>query len=385
MALALVRAGIVGTFACGLPLSASAQQPALPTGGSVVAGSATISNPTASSQRITQSSDKAIINWQGFSIGKPNSVQFVQPGSGSVVLNRVVGDNASAIYGSLSANGQVFLVNPHGIYFGAGASLDVGGLVASTLDISNKDFLNGNYVFSRNAASGTGAGVTNAGTINTRAGGYVVLAGDYANNSGVIRANVGQVALAAGKKVTLDLNGDHLINLAVNEKTLSNLAGVSNSGTIVADGGKVVMTAATARSLAGTVVNNSGVIKATGTVEKNGAIYLMGDGGDVSNSGTLNASGVNGGNVTVQSKTGTTLVSGNINVSGTAGQGGTAQFLGERVGVTDHADVNASGTIGGGTVLVGGDYQGKNAAVQNADATYLGDNATIEADAVDSG
>ncbi|HET7635070.1 MAG TPA: filamentous hemagglutinin N-terminal domain-containing protein, partial [Burkholderiales bacterium] len=385
MALALARAGIIGTLACGLPLSAAAQQATLPTGGSVVAGSATISNPTATSRRITQSSDKAIINWQGFSIGKPNSVQFVQPGSGSVVLNRVVGDNPSAIYGSLSANGQVFLVNPRGIYFGPGASLDVGGLVASTLDISNKDFLDGNYVFSRSDASGSGAGVTNAGTINTRAGGYVVLAGDYANNSGVIRANVGQVALAAGNKVTLDLNGDHLINLAVNEKTLSNLAGVSNSGKIVADGGKVVMTAATARNLAGTVVNNTGVIQATGTVEKNGAIYLMGDGGDVSNSGTLNAGGVNGGSVTVQSKTGTTLVSGDIDVTGTAGHGGTAQILGERVGLTDHADVNASGTTGGGTVLVGGDYQGKNAAVQNAFQTAVGSEATINADATQSG
>ncbi|MDP1671821.1 MAG: filamentous hemagglutinin N-terminal domain-containing protein, partial [Burkholderiales bacterium] len=299
---ALATIGFCSLLLPGLP--AQAQQ--LPSGGSVISGSATIHNPAPTQQVITQGSDKAIINWQGFSIGQGHSVQFVQPGSGSVVLNRVVGSDPSAIYGSLSANGRVFLVNPQGIYFSPTASLDVGGLVASTLNISNDDFLAGRYIFRRDPGAPANASVINDGLIRARDNGYVVLAGDYAANRGIVEARLGTVALASGAQVTLDMQGDSLINLAVSEKSVSELAGVANSGELNAEGGRVIMTAAVARDLAGTVVNNSGVIRARGTVEKDGAIYLVGDGGDVSSSGNLNAGGSRGGTVTVQSKTGTT-------------------------------------------------------------------------------
>src|SRR5690606_28224154 len=121
------------------------------------------------------------------------------------------------------------LVNPQGIYFSPSASLNVGGLVASTLNISNEDFLAGRYIFNRDPISPANASVINEGLIRAREGGYVVLAGDYAANRGIVEARLGTVALAAGAKVTLDLQGDSLINLAVNEKTVSELAGVSNS------------------------------------------------------------------------------------------------------------------------------------------------------------
>src|SRR5579859_6593334 len=114
-----------------------------PTGGQVVAGQANIATKNSNSLLITQASQSAIINWQQFNIGSGQYVQFLQPSSSSVVLNRVVGGNASSILGNLSANGQVFLVNPNGIFFGKGASLDVQGIVASTLDIANGDFMSG--------------------------------------------------------------------------------------------------------------------------------------------------------------------------------------------------------------------------------------------------
>ncbi|MDP2811447.1 MAG: filamentous hemagglutinin N-terminal domain-containing protein, partial [Rhodocyclaceae bacterium] len=264
----------------------------LPAGGAVVGGaaSATIGYPAANRMVVNQVIDRSIINWQSFSIGSGNYVQFIQPSSSSVVLNRVVGGSPSDILGSMSANGQVFLVNPNGVFFGAGASIDVAGLVATTLAIRDQDFLAGNHVFSRDAASPALAKVTNAGTIAARDGGYVVLAGDYAANTGVIQARLGTVALAAGNKLTLDLQGDRLINFAVNEKTLASLAGVANAGQLLADGGRVVMTAAVAGDLAATVVNNTGLVQAQSMVEHDGSIYLAADGGSIRVGGTLDAS-----------------------------------------------------------------------------------------------
>ena len=106
---------------------------ALPEGANLVVGQATVSTPSANAMVVTQGSDKAILNWQAFNIGVGQSMQFVQPNAASVALNRVVGANPSSIYGSLNANGQVFLINPTGVMFAPGAQVDVGGLVASTL------------------------------------------------------------------------------------------------------------------------------------------------------------------------------------------------------------------------------------------------------------
>ncbi|MBS0322519.1 MAG: filamentous hemagglutinin N-terminal domain-containing protein, partial [Proteobacteria bacterium] len=253
----------------------------LPSGGQVVAGAATIASAGPGQQVITQGSDRAIIHWQDFSIGAGNAVRFVQPGATSVILNRVTGSDPSRILGNLTANGQVFLVNPQGIYFGAGARLDVGGLVASTLSLRDDDFMTGRYRFSR-VETGTGrAEVVNDGALRARDQGYVVLAGDYAANRGVIEARLGSVLLAAGQQMTLDVAGDRLIGYAVNERTVAELAGVANSGQLMADGGRVVMTAATARSLASSAVNNSGAIQARGVAEQGGTVYLLADGGDI--------------------------------------------------------------------------------------------------------
>ena len=205
---------------------------ALPTGGIVTAGSAGI-NSGASSTIVTQSTQNVAINWQSFNIGQREFVRFVQPNSNSVALNRVLGSDPSNILGTLSANGKLFLLNPNGILFGQGASVNVGGLVASTLNITESDFMAGSYAF-----SGTGSGkIHNQGSISTNSdGGYVALLGANVSNDGVISAKLGTVALAAGNAVTLDVAGDCLINVTVYQGAINAL--VQNGGLIRTDGGR---------------------------------------------------------------------------------------------------------------------------------------------------
>lgn len=277
-------------LAMSLALSFGAGVYALPSGGVVSAGAASIAG-TATTTTITQSTQNAAINWQSFGIGAGQAVQFVQPNSSAVALNRVLGANPSVILGNLSANGQVFLVNPGGVLFGSGASVNVGGLVASTLNITDANFMAGRYIFS-NPGTGT---VVNQGAINAD-GGYVALLGTKVGNQGVISARLGAVALAAGNAVTLDLTGDKLLNVTVDQGAVRALA--ENGGLIQADGGLVLMTAQGAGSLLSTAVNNTGVIRAQTLSSRNGTIKLLADmdSGTVNAGGTLDASAPHGGN-----------------------------------------------------------------------------------------
>jgi filamentous hemagglutinin family protein len=262
---------------------------ALPVGGVVSAGSATIGSGGGTTT-ITQASQNAAINWQSFNIGTGETVNFVQPNASATALNRVLGADPSSILGSLNANGKVFLVNPNGIVFGQGASVNVGGLVGSTRNISDSDFMAGQYNF-----EGTGPGsVVNHGTINAN-GGSVALLGANVSNQGVIQAQMGSVALAAGDAFTLDVAGDGLLNVAVNKGAVDAL--VQNGGLIQADGGRVLMTAQSANSLLTSSVNNTGVVRAQTLENHNGTIMLMGDmqSGTVNVAGTLDASAPNGG------------------------------------------------------------------------------------------
>ncbi len=152
----LLGGGVIATLLVGFSTPAGA----LPTGGAVAAGGAAITRAPAQ-LTVNQSTQNVVINWQSFGIGAEEGVTFVQPNSNAVALNRVVGQDPSVILGSLTANGQVFVVNPNGVLFGQGAQVNVGGLVASTLGISDTDFMAGNYYF-----TGTGGSVVNDGTIN---------------------------------------------------------------------------------------------------------------------------------------------------------------------------------------------------------------------------
>src|SRR4051812_18521409 len=185
-----------------------------PTGGTVVAGDGTIHH-SGNTTTISQQSQNLAINWLGFGIAPAETVQFIQPSSSAVALNRVTGNEASQIYGHLVANGQVFLINPNGVLFGSSAQVNVGSLVASTLNITDADFLARNYKFKGNAdSSGTAApaGIINQGTLIAD-GGTVALLGGHVSNVGTIRAQLGSVALAAGGAMTLDFQGNKLLSV----------------------------------------------------------------------------------------------------------------------------------------------------------------------------
>jgi filamentous hemagglutinin family protein len=186
---------------------------AQPAGGTVIAGQAAISAPNAATTLITQSSQKAIINWQSFSVAGGGLVQFAQPNSSAITLNRVTGLAASAIDGAIRANGQVWLINPNGVLFGQGAQVNVAGLLATTSDIADGDFLSGNNNFS----GSSNAAVVNNGTIHARKGGSVVLSGASVANGGLIEARAGHVVLGSADAFTVDFKGDHLLSYQVTQ------------------------------------------------------------------------------------------------------------------------------------------------------------------------
>lgn len=334
------------TLGGGLLASMPALAVDLPSGGKVVLGNGQILTPDQQKMIINQSSQKLAIDWQSFNIGADKSVTFVQPGKDSVALNRVVGSDGSKIMGQLNANGQVFLVNPNGVLFGKGASVDVGGLVASTLDISNKDFAAGNYQFKGQGEAGNAA-VVNQGTLKAGDGGAVALLGGTVSNEGVIVARQGSVALAAGNKISLDFVGDGLLNVQVDEATKNAL--VQNKQLIQADGGQVIMTAKAGDALLQTVVNNTGIIEARTLGEKGGKIVLLGgfEGGTVQVAGTLDASAPTGNGGFIETSGAHVKVADSAQISTAASRGKTGTW---RVDPTDFTIAASGGDMSGATV-----------------------------------
>ena len=354
------RAPAPRILAAALALAFSQAWPAwaLPEGNTTAHGVVEVGRPDASRMVIRQASDKAIVNWQGFSIGAGEQVRIEQPGAGSAILNRVTGASRSEIQGRLDANGKVFLINRNGVVFGETAAVNVGSLVASTLDIDNDDFVADRLRF--RALEGPAA-VESAGSISVAERGTVALMGGRVANNGTIRAQLGTVAMAAGEEMTLDLAGDGLSRLTVTRATLDAL--VANGGAVIADGGQVLLSARALAEVSSRVVNQTGVVRARGLSERGGRIVL--DGGD----------------------SGVTEVSGVLDASApqAGGRGGEVQVLGHHVAVSGAAALDASGAAGGGAVLVGGDYQGRNPAVRNAKAAYVGPRASVKADATVAG
>jgi filamentous hemagglutinin family protein len=346
---------------------------ALPTGSNPVVG--ITQNQIVTNGKImtiTNNSVKAIVDWNTFSIATGETVKIDQAAQ-SIFLSRVTGGVRSEIFGALQSDGKVFLINRNGILFGAGAVVNVNGLVASTLNISNEDFLAGKMKFTTGAVAGT---VENQGTISTPSGGQVYLIAPDVKNSGVITAPNGDILLAAGREILLVDSASPEIALVVSAPEHQAI----NLGTLTADAGRI--------GLYGGIVRQKGIVSANSAVkDASGRIFLKATKEVAVEAGsTTTANGLTGGSVTLQATEGTTLVSGTIETKGTEGAGGTVHLLGQYVGLLDNAVVDVSSTAGGGgTVLVGGDYRGQNVAVQNALATYMGSGATIKADAVEKG
>jgi filamentous hemagglutinin family protein len=317
---------------------------ATPTLPQVVAGQATFAQQ-GNVYSITNTPN-TIINWQSFSVGTGEVTRFIQQNSSSSVLNRILGQDPSQIFGALQSNGRVFLINPNGVMFGRDSRVDVAGLVASSLNLSNADFLAGRNNFT--AVAGAGA-VSNAGSITTPSGAQVFLVAPSVDNSGVITSPQGDVILAAGHAVQLVEAGNPSVQVVVSAPDNAAL----NLGQVIAQGGRI--------GIYGALVNQRGRLNAnSAVVGENGKIVL-------------------------KASRDTLLEEGSVTSATGAGQGGDVFVLGQRVALTGDARIDASGQTGGGTVLVGGDYQGKNAAVQNAQQTVVGAGARIQADAIARG
>jgi filamentous hemagglutinin family protein len=339
---------------------AASSAAANPQGGQVVAGTASVQQTSPTRLDVVQSSDKAIIDWRGFSIGKDEHTNFQQPSRNAVTLNRVTGPDRSAIDGRLTAPGSIFLVNQNGIVVGPTASIDVGSFIATTNDIKNENFLGGKYVF--DIPGKPDARVDNHGTITVAEGGLAALVAPGVANSGTINARVGRVALGSATSFGVDLSGDGLFYFAGGQSQQASAGpAVANSGRIVADGGTVQLTVAQAAGVVGQSINMSGIIEARAVESRGGKVILTGGGGTTTVGGTIDVSG-----------------------RGTGQVGGTAEILGRSVELVAGARVDASGDRGGGTVLVGGAWHG-DGPQPNAETTLLAKGSTILADAITEG
>jgi len=285
------RLAALSLLATALGMTGLAQASGGPTGGQIVGGSGQIQQ-VGNTTTIRQNSQTLSLNWQSFDIAPNQTVNFLQPGSGAIAINRIFSSTPSEIFGHLNANGQVWLINPNGILFGQGAQVNVGGLVASTLDFDDSTLDSSNRRFSGN---GKGS-IINRGSLTAGNGGYIALLGNQVSNQGVVTAQLGTVAMGGGSAVTLTFSGNQVVHLEVDRSTLNNL--VENRQLVVADGGRVIMTAGAKDSLLASVVNNTGVVQAQTVQNHNGEITLLGGmtAGQVNVGGTLDASAPKGGN-----------------------------------------------------------------------------------------
>ncbi|NRB39497.1 MAG: filamentous hemagglutinin N-terminal domain-containing protein [Pseudomonadales bacterium] len=300
---------------------------ALPKGETVTVGQANLSHPDASTFHVQQQSQKLSINYQSFDIAGNEKVVFQQPNADAIVLNRVIGGTRSEIFGSISANGQVFLLNPQGIVFSKNAQVNVAGLVASTLNLSDEDFINGRYRF-EDAVQGSS--IVNQGSLNSATGGYIALLAPVVINQGDIEADQGNINLHSAEAVLVEFT-DGLNILTTRSSWLGR---IENSGFLSATAGRIVLDAQTRGMLYQTAVNNDGIIEAHSIEEINGRIFLRANEGDVINQGRIDASALedgHGGDIVI--------------LAGRFAQAGELSTDGKGTGNGGRIDVRSSETI----------------------------------------
>ena len=401
----LALAATVGSCCCGAPVYAN------PEGANIVEGSAVISTDTNDPNilNINVATDKVVIDWNSFSIAANQTVRFFQPSQSSTALNRVTGNNVSDIFGSLFANGVIFLSNPNGINIGPTANINAASFIASTLNIDKNDFMNGRYNFYK--VAGKDGYIVNKGKISTNvAGGYICLLSPQIDNQYIIEANLGTVVLASGNAMTLALDDLNQISVVVSEAAQDGLVGVDgkkvairNSGTITADGGKVIVTAKVLNNVFDYSFNNTGIIKAASIMGHDGVVSLKAEGAPVANigkieagetrvqvpdagfinKGTITANGVsglpNGGKVSIEATT--ILQQGKVSANALEqGTAGVVEIVSRDATVLDEGsstEARAEGVVGnGGRVLVnskkGNTEVKKNALVDVSAGTLAG-------------
>jgi filamentous hemagglutinin family protein len=355
-----------GLLLCGTALVATgpalAQAPnARPQGGVVSAGSATIAQDAARTQ-VNQATDRAVIDWRGFDVGRDHAVRFQQPNSGSMTLNRVNSVDPSRIAGQVTANGGIAIVNQSGVIFAPGARVEAQSVIVSTADIANQRFMaGGRMVFDRPGRAD--ARIVNEGTITAREAGIAALVAPQVANRGVINARLGTVAIAGAETHVIDLYGDGLMSIeitgAVRQRPGDGGALVTNEGVLQADGGRVSLTAAAADGIVQNLVRAGGRISANtdAATGRRGEVVIAGTGGAVIIEGQVEARGL------------------------AAGQrGGTVEVVANRVLAAAGARINASGAAGGGEIAFGQTRQGS-ATPRRAERTGIVQGAELRADA----
>ena len=402
---------------------------ASPEGGVVTGGAGSISQ-TGTNTAIQQNTQNMAIDWQSYNVDVDERVQYIQPNQSSISLNNILSNGASEIRGHIDANGQVILVNPNGVFFTPTSVINVGGIIASGLKINTDDFMNGRYIF--NEVLGTDGTVIHRGTINAALGGNVALIGQQVENDGVIVANLGSVSLAAGKQAVLTFDPDGLLGVRVSKEILQEEVGldpaVINSGDIEAEGGRVLLTASTSQNVFSQAVNTGAIEQASSVVVHEDGSFTLGGGADVINTGSIDVSTIsndqnsnqglyqnlnqdtgrivllgenitssgelradvvngNGGEIELHAQDTTLLTENSVTSarSKAKGQGGIVKVLGDKVGLFDQASVDASGANGGGQVFIGGDQEGHNVLIPNAEFVYLSEESQVFADALDNG
>ncbi len=309
-----------------------------PTGATVAHGQATFA--TQGNVLTVTNTPGSVINWQSFSIASQEITRFLQQSAASAVLNRVISGNPSTILGALQSNGRVYLINPSGIVIGAGGRIDTAGFVASSLNLSDADFLAGRHRFVETPGAGS---VINQGTITTPAGGTVYLIGQSVENHGVIKTPQGEILLAAGRSIELvDANTPELrVQITAPDNQALNL------GQLIASGGRIGMYAGLVRQ-GGTANANSAVVGENGKIVFKATKDVKLEAGSVTT-----ASGPTAGSIKVEAQTGTAVVAGTVEANATAGRGGSIDVSGQQgVTVEPTGRVSAGGSTAGGTIAL---------------------------------
>ena len=304
---------------------------------------------------IKQSTQKLITNWSSFNIGKANQVEFKQPSSVSTALNRVQSNDPTHIYGSLKSNGQLILINPSGVLFHNGSKVDVGSIIASTLNLRDGDFINDKYVFQKNGLSGV---VNNQGEIKAFEGGTIALIAPQIQNKGKIETTNGTAALISGERVSLSLNGNNLIQYSIERGVLNSL--IDNKQAIRVNNGTIILSAKGVKEVKNAVVNNSGTLRADGITKQGGKIFLTARNGKITNSGTIAA---------------------NSNEN----KGGSVRVTAEKIEINDNSSIETIGQKSGGLIEIGGSWQNNNKDVYQATTTKIAEGASLDASAYDFG
>ncbi|VUD41544.1 Heme/hemopexin-binding protein [Thalassocella blandensis] len=392
---------------------AASQAWAGPEGGTVTGGTGSITQ-AGNATTILQNSDRMSIDWTSYNLNSDERVQYIQPDSNSVSLNRIMSNSGSHIQGRIDANGQVILMNPNGIFFGENSVVNAGGIMATGLSIDADDFMNGDFTFL--AIEGTDGIVINSGVLNAATGGSVALVGKQVKNEGLIKANLGAMTLAAGREAVMSFDAEGLIRVRISKELLEEDIGVDaaviNEGTIQGEDGQVLLTASVSEDIFTQAMNTGDMQYDGSVVVRDDGSFVLGGGADVVNHGTVDVSGALGGTAIVlgeniehsgvinatslqgnsQSRIeihsrDKTLLSDESTVIANAenGNAGDIKILGDKVGLIGQAKIEASGATGGGRILIGGDQRGQNIEVRNASQVFVGGDVIINSDALESG